>query len=162
MRQKRGNPRPLPLKIGKTYLAHIKKEVQTDVCTSLVLLALTFVYMVPCGRFSTGWFRNISPVTSFTVSSTPSRNSSCESSPPFYPCQFSFPARSEGGVGHLHTAYRLIQEKPFRGRDDIFTRITDVFTFQQRAEDIRAGGDGAQSGLVHVVHQFLVRIRGDR
>ena len=67
--------------------------------------------------------------------------------PPFYPCQFSFPARGEGGVGHLHTAYRLIQEKPFRGRDDIFTRITDVFTFQQRAENIRAGGDGAELEL---------------
>ena len=68
--------------------------------------------------------------------------------PPFYPCQFCFPARSEGSIGHFHTAYRFIQKKPFRGRDDIFTRITDVFTFQQRAENIRAGGDGAQSGLL--------------
>lgn len=41
--------------------------------------------------------------------------------PPFYPCQFCFPSRSEGGVGYLHTAYRFIQEKPFRSRDDIFT-----------------------------------------
>src|SRR5699024_8799968 len=73
--------RLLPLKSGKTYLAHIKKKYRQTVCTSLVLLALTFVYVVPCGRFSTGWFRNISPVTSFTVSSTPSRNFPCESSP---------------------------------------------------------------------------------
>ena len=162
MRQKRGNPRLLPLKSGKTYLTHIKKKYRQTVCTSLVLLALTYVYVVPCGRFFTGWFRNISPVTSFTVSNTPSRNFSCESSPrSIRASSVSQPEVREASATFIlrTVSYR---KKPFRGRDDIFTRITDVFTFQQRAENIRAGGDGAQSGLVHIIHQFLVRIRGNR
>ena len=37
--------------------------------------------MEPCGRSSSESFRKISPVTSFTVSNTPSRNSFCVSSP---------------------------------------------------------------------------------
>ena len=51
-------------------------------------------------------------------------------------------------------------DKTFWGRDNVFARIPDIFTLQKRTDDIRARGCGSQTGFVHIVRQFLIRIRG--
>ena len=94
LRQKRGNPRPLPPKSGKTILpvcacrvlpvsAKEKRYGPPDeACTSfLPCLSAGRMAVRTCGHFSGGWIRQISPVTSFTSSSTPFRNVSGASSP---------------------------------------------------------------------------------
>ena len=64
---------------------------------------------------------------------------------PLYLRQFRFPARGEGGVGYFHAPYRFVEKEPLGSRNDVFPRITDIFAFEQGADDVGSCGYRSQS-----------------